>query len=370
MGQGAYRQRGAKVSKFPTALDKNTGEIIPLKDLRDKFFAAANSASPKAALRTLRETFHLACPHCQSADLVFSFGSQNPDGTINAIAGSNIAGNPAHLKTKAGETHGKNCIGVVIPQESHAIDAQKGFRIHLNLKNIPERHPSTNQLITRDSGGKIVILDPDLKDREPWEFSKPEKILPLMKSRQIERLNKSVVIYGGRKIPWGEFFIPSINAETENPNLTRFALSFFADGATGKAFGHPLMIDFSFAKASYSNHHDEKGRARYYSFPKSAEIYIPALGGNIKIQPQLRVENQHLFDQMDHLHRTHGKILLVAERPFIYKRDDKTNNYILAMTLTDPDMMVVSNPTNIMAIAAKKRASSSSAQSQPAQPHP
>lgn len=351
-GQAAYRARDVKVSKFPTALDRNSGRFITFKEIRTEFFNAAKSESPKQAVATLREKFKLACPHCQKADLVFSFGSQTPDGRIKAIAGSNLPGNPAHLKTKARETHKPHCIGVVIESEGHEIDTDKGYRINLNLKTIPERHPLSKQLVRREPGGKIITLDPDLKGREPWDLSKPQRIIPLMKSGQTDRLEKSVIVHGSHKIKWQEFMIPATEKSgDQNENLAAYVRSCFKHGV-----GHAAMFDLAFGKSTSSNNSDPKlGIEKHYKFPRSAPIFVEGVG-NIIVIPEVRVKNEHLFKTTDDLQRHQKESFLIAEKPYIYKRDSKTNVYMLVIPLADPDMMVEASLKDIMAISRQREA--------------
>lgn len=367
--KGPYSPRQAKVSKFPTAYNRKTGTIVGLDELKPLFFAAANSSSPKKALRALREEFDLACPNCKRASLVFSFGSENPDGTIDRISGTNLPGNPAHIKTKSTkekQVHAKGCTGVVIDREPNQIDPNKGFLLYLNLKNIPEEHPINRRLIMREPGGKIVRLDPDLKGRATHKISKPEDVLALMRSGQKERLRNSVAVFGDRKIPWIEFMIPSNDTRDPNPRMAEFARTFFREGV-----GHPIIIDLKFVKATASNYCDDDGRnpAKHYKFPKTAPIDIPGLG-EIVIQPELRVPNRHLVPTTEALHRQQGEAFVITSRPFLYKRDNVTNIYIMPIVLTDPDMIVESSLDDIMATAKKRHDAAHREQDLPTPAHP
>lgn len=353
MGKGPYRSRYAKVSKFAAALNIATGQIISFETIKAAFFKAANDPNPKAALKSLRKEFQLACPSCRRAKLVFSFASENPDGTINRIAGTDIPGPPAHLKTKSTkgkEVHTKHCTGVVVDREPSKIDPSKGFLLYLNLKNIPEPLPYSTRLIMREPGGKIVRLDPDLIGRESHKISTPADVLTLMRSGKTERLNSAVAVYGNQKINWSEFMIPSNDTRSPNPQLAEFARTFFKGHV-----GHPIMIDLKFVKATASNYSDDDGRnsAKHYKFPKTAPIHVPGLG-EIVIQPELRVKNHHLIPQTENLHRHQGEAFVLVERPFLYKRDTQTNIYMMPLTLVDPDMIIESNLDDVMAIANKR----------------
>lgn len=352
MRQGAFNSRNAKVNKFPTAFDKKTGEYIAFPHIRKAFFIAANSPNPKKAIAALREQFDLACPHCRQARLSFSFGSEEPDGSIKAIAGGVIPGNPSHLKTtstKVKENHAPNCIGVVLAREGHVLDGNKGYRVHLNLKRIAERDPRSKRLIMRNAGERIIVLDPDLKDREPFNVNKVEQILPLMRSGQQERLEDSVVIRGDTKTSWSQFMIPANDTSHENPNLANFVRSLQATPAEN----HPVLMDLRFKNAVVSYYRDANGNSRHYKFSKTAPFEVKGLG-KIVIVPELRVQNEHLFDRIEALHKSKGEIFVLAEKAFIYKRDSKSNIYHMTFILEDPDMMVEASLNDIMAISRKR----------------
>lgn len=347
---GDYRSRQAKVIKFTSAFDTKTQTNIPFEELKKQFFQAANSPNPKAALATLRETFNLVCPHCKKAGLSFSFGSQTPNGRINRIAGTDIPGNPAHLKTKAKETHARGCRGIVVPVEGHKVDDQKGYRIHLNLGTIPERDPRTQQLVERVPGGKLVVLDTDLKDREPLSVTKVEDLIKPMRSGKIEKLKDAVVIRGNRKIPWTEFMIPANgHAGEQNEAMAQFVQSYFKNNQNA----HPVFINLDLGNCTVSLHQDDRGKTKSYFFPKTAPIFIPGYG-NVVVRPELLVQNEHMFDKLHQLNLAQGEIFVLAEHVYVTKPYKSGNTHHLTLLLRNPDMMIEGNLENITAAAQKR----------------
>ena len=364
--QGPYNPRQAKVIKFPSAYNTKTGKEIFFTDLKKEFFVAANSEHPEAALKTLREKFNLVCPQCKKAGLVFSFGSQNPDGTINSISGVDISGNPAHLKTKPGHIHERTCKGIVVPHESHEIDDTKGYRIHLNLSTIPERDPRSQRLVERLPGGKIIILDEDLKDREPLSVTKIKDLITPMRSGKIEKLQYAVVVRGNRKIPWSQFMIPATAVSGhENPSMEKFAKSFYKNAE----HGHPVLINLDFKNCIMSPHHDRQGKSVSYYFPKIAPIFIPGQG-KVKLRPELLIENEHLFEKFDAIHRAFGEIFVLAEHVFIEKEHNKGDAYSLKILLRNPTMVMEGKLEDIMATAQKRHDKIQPQQDLLSQPHP
>lgn len=348
-----YADKNApKISKFTSALDLNSGKMMLFGDIRAQFFEAARKPDGPKAVAALREQFNFVCPHCKSptAGLTFSFASQNPDGTIRKIGGTNFLGNPAHLKNLPENVHLPECKGIALPSESHECNEDKGYRIHLNLKNAVDRHPRNGSLFMRNGDGRIVILDPDLKDRESIEVSTVEKILPLLRSGQIERVKDSVVVYRNQKIAWNEFFIPPTDDADFMDHIQNLAGALL----DGRRPNHPALLHFDLGKASVSRFQDEKGDARFYKFRQIHNVMLPGVKGPISIQPELRIQNQHLFPMMETLHKGHTEILSLVETPFIYKRDSKTNVYVMAFPLRDPDMLIDVKMDNISAIAHKR----------------
>lgn len=349
-GKGAFRAREAKVIKFTSALDLNTQTQISFHQIKAEFFKAANSNHPEKAIATLREKFNFVCPGCKKAGLVFSFGSQNPDRTINSIGGTAITGNVAHLKTKAGDTHPRGCTGVVIPSESHKIDDKKGYRIHLNLSTIPEYDPRSQRLIERAPGGRVIVLDPDLKERKPLSVRAVKDLMTPMRSGEIERLEKSVVVRGNRKISWSEFMIPATSTSGDtNDNLAQFARTYYRDHEKA----HAVLINLDFKNCSSSLHQDNSGKSKSYYFPRTAAVMISGYG-KVEIKPELLVQNEGLFSTLDKIQKNHGEVFVLAEDVFITKPYKTGHIHHMAVLLRDPAMIMEAKLEDIMATAQKR----------------
>lgn len=331
------------VTKFPAAFDLNRGDILSFSYIRRQFFMAVNSGEPEKALKELRKIFNLVCPHCKQAGLTFSFGSQNPDGSVRKIAGSRFKGQVAHLKTLPDAEHASGCIGTVFESEGQEIDDEKGWRIHLNLGTIPQYNPKNSQLVRRLPNGRIITLDNDLKNREPWDLSNPEKIISLIRSKQVSRLKDSVVVYGDTKIPWDEFYVPHTTDADFTANLTKIIQNLYTKSSSrSRATTHPILMVLDFKGASFSSTADEHGNQRNYLFSRTRPINLDGVEGfknGIVIVPEMKVKNEHLFEMMRQLQISRGKLLVIAESPVLYKRDGKTNVFHLAFSLTDPNMI-------------------------------
>ena len=359
----------AIVTKFPSAFDANTGEIVPFRTVRREFFAAANAEDPKKSINELRRMFNLVCPHCKQAKLVFSFGSQNPDGTVRKIAGSRVKGKVAHLQTLPKAEHASGCIGTVFESEGHEINDQKGFRIHLNLRSIPEYNPKNSQLVRRERNGRIITLDPDLKDREPWELSRPEKIVPLIRSKQNDRLNDSVVIYGDTKTPWRKFYIPHASDDHFDGHLSNIAQTLAKKMLNGgRTAATPLLVVLDFKGASVTRTADENGNQKNYLFPKIRNVDVNNLTDDkdgMTIVPEMKVKNEHLFEMMRQLQISRGKLLVIAENPVLYKRDSRTNVYHLSFSITDPTMIHAIEINNGVMASVKRNQNTKESSPQP-----
>lgn len=328
--------------KFASALDTKSGKVLELAEVRNIFFKAANDpVNPKRAIKTLRETFNLVCPNCKQAELTFSFGSENPDRSVRKIAGSNLLGQLSHIKTKGKSAHTKSCIATVFPQESlHPIDYTKGYKINLNLKEPVDRNPRNGQLVSRAANNRVISYDKDLMGREVKTISVAEQLNNLITTEvdkgRATRLGQSVVVYGTNKTPWKSFFLRNDDR-----------IKHFVSSAVSKELPTPptiktppvaLTLEFN-AKTIMSTYSDEMGKTQIYKFPMISGIKNPMTGKELKVQPQLHVENEHLFQEMKDTHRSYGQLFVIAANPELYKADNNPDLYILKMKLNDPDMI-------------------------------
>ncbi len=81
------------------------------------------------------------------------------------------------------------------------------------------------------------------------------------------------------------------------------------------------------------------GKTHIYKFPIISGIKHPMTGKELRVQPQLHVENEHLFSGMKKTHLNYGELFVIAANPQLYKSDTNPDLYILKMKLSDPDMM-------------------------------
>lgn len=353
MAQNNQKPRYTPVTKFASAWDPKAGEVLPFSEIRAQFKAAALSPDPKAAEKQLREEFNLVCPHCKQAELVFSKGSEDITTGIRAkIAGSRFPGNPAHLKTKAKSQHSARCIGTVYEHEGHSVDESLGFRLYLNFKDLAERNPRNGRLVIRNDKGRIIIRDPDLIGREAVSLSSPDKILPVLRSGQFDRIRKSLAVYGDKKIPWSDFFIHRQSEQDADARLKHLASQFLS---RPESWHHPVMIDFQFDnRVAYTVSHGRSGNTLVYKFPAIHNFEHPVTQARVTLQPRLFVTNHHLFEKLKDIHRTHGEIFVMAESPKVYKSADHDGLYILGIHLDDPDMMCEANIKEIRQIARER----------------
>jgi hypothetical protein len=149
------------------------------------------------------------------------------------------------------------------------------------------------------------------------------------------------VICRDQKISWNEFYLPSADDADFSKHVESIVTPLYKGYAQNSfVTKHPLLAHLDLGKASASRFCDEKGESRIYKFPQIRDIKIKGVEKPISIQPELRVNNRHLFDVMNTHHKAHEELLVITEAPFLYKRDSKTNVYVLVFTLIDPDMMV------------------------------
>lgn len=351
--------RAPKVIKFDAAYDLDARRNVLFETIRHRFFTAALSENGDGAVASLRKSWRLACPHCKSetTPLAFSFGSQNPDGTMRTIAGGNLIGNPAHLKNALkSNVHLGDCKGIALPHDPTEYDENKGYRIHLNLKNRVDRNPRNSRFYTRSEGGQVITLDPDLKDREPIEVSAIEKLLPVLNKENQNRVNQSVVIHGSRKFPWAEFYIPSADEEGYETHLSATISALY----DRKRPNHPVFARVSLQGATRVNHENGNGKEQHYRLKQIHGVNVQGMDRPISIQFELRIQNTHLFADMNDSHRARKELFVLAEQPYFYRRDDKHDVYVMAFPVRDPDMLKVVSELNTKSFRHGKSISGSS----------
>lgn len=321
---------------------------MTLSEVRRSFFRAARQ-SPEA-IRELRKAVDFACPHCKEASVHFNFASEQPDGTIKKIAGSNVKGNRSHLRTNPDSQHTKGCIATVFADDPTEYDDTKGYRFHLNLGEIPERNPRNGQLVRRNAEGRIIILDEDLRDREPWQISEPDDIVPLLKSGQFSRINHSVVVYGSQKVPWNQFFIHRTSKQDPEKRFRELAQSLTGTIRFGEKASHPVLVDLNFVNCTRTKLSDENGNTGdtlAFKFPRVRDVYLAGRKAPVSIIPELHVTNHHLFDRMVKIQKDHGEIFVLAKSP-VLQASQFDDCYTLKIKLEDPKLYAPTNMQNIM----------------------
>lgn len=346
---------GAAMSatKFVTARNAATGELVTLPEVRAQFFKAA-AQSPEA-VKDLRKAFKMVCPHCDPhqnpAAIHFNFASEKPDGTLKTIAGQDIIGNRANLRTNPKALHTKGCTAVVLSGSNGKVDESKGYRIHVNIGEIPERSPRNRRLIIRNGEGRIIILDPDLKTREPWELSKPDKIIPLLKSGQFARIHDSVAVYGSQKIAWDDFFVHRQTKDDPDLRMRGFMGRLLAGDHV------PALIDLEFdARVSVCEKNNKNGKYREYKFPKVTGVIHPESGREVTVIPRICVNNEYLFGEFTDIHRARGEMFLLTRDATIFKSSFARDTYIMYIDIADPAMITRANLRGITCEGRKNEA--------------
>lgn len=211
----------------------------------------------------------LCCAYCDTS-VHYRSGSFS-------IAGSSFGGRSAHFVTNPDQKHGESCLWELRDpgQSIEEIDPSKGYRINLNTQWYSDIYNNASGVYGRGPGGRIEILDRNIKDRERLVIKTAAEMANFVKKGNFARVADSVVIFRNRPYRWKEFFIH------EGNNTQRF------EDLVSRARMAPLkelpacMMEFK----------TEKVQVLYKSFStevKSIPIKLPRTDGKPReIQPTL-----------------------------------------------------------------------------------
>lgn len=147
----------------------------------------------------------LCCAYCDTA---VHYRSASP-----SIAGSSFGGRSAHFVTNPEQKHGESCLWELRdPSQSfQEIDPSKGYRIHINTQWYSDLYNNASGVYGRGPGGRIEILNRDLKGREKLVVKTAAQMADFVKKGNFPRVADSVVIFRNRLYRWNEFFIHAGN---------------------------------------------------------------------------------------------------------------------------------------------------------------
>lgn len=308
--------------KHPVVLNSETGEIVAPSGA---VFSNARPYQPE------KDKAKLTCVHCFRAAMVHhrEGGEETPGSHRRLIAGDNIPGNQAHFQTAPRSQHADDCVASVIMQDEgydpDKINHDKGFKIYVGLGQL-KRVFKRNASQVRYEDKRLVVMHPDLVDRETISAKEPKDLVKLIKSGYLDRLNDSVIVHHDDRIPWNAFFIRKGSGGTEK-TFGRWAhlAQSLMDGKDQPALFH---VNLSGRKAQmFNGNHGRRLRITLDEFVTTH----PETREKVVVIPMLQVRNEHLFSSLlksekgDLLadgkltNKTQDKEILLLASPHIYK---------------------------------------------------
>lgn len=345
--------------KHPVAYNTVTKEVVsPLGT------AFNNAREYDAAV----DKGNLTCIHCFRAAMVHyrEGGEEVPGMKRRMIAGDNLPGNQAHLQTAPRRQHADDCVASVITQDESydpdKINHEKGFKIYVGLGTI-KRQFKNNASVVRYEDKRLVVMDPDLLDRETISAKTPKDLVKLIKAGYLKRLNDSVIVHHDDRISWNDFFIRK-GTEPNGAAFKRWA-HLAQSLIAGKDQPALIHVDLHGRQTQvFSNNHGERMRITLDKF----RTYHPETGEEITVVPMLQVRNELMFSELAKsepvgdlfakgalTNEAQDKEILVLATPHIYKGKGRLAPWFMDIELRNPKRLMDVNLREI-SLEAKLRA--------------
>lgn len=206
----------------------------------------------------------LLCPHC---DVRVDFNK----GSGAGICGNNLAGARPHFKKAPKMAHGEDCILPLREAREghhHSFDPDKGYRINLNVSGWPSLEFNERaRPYERAQGGKIIINDERLMDRERFKAQSVEDFLKFIRRGEFGRLRDSLVVHGSAVMPWENFMI-RYDKKTGHERFRQLADRLL------RGASHPVLMEVRFYNAPASDKVAQSERIFYRRDDKDRAHFI------------------------------------------------------------------------------------------------
>ncbi len=330
--------------KHPVVYNTETKELVvpagrKAGALRGEFTGAV-------AYDETRDKGKLVCVHCFQAAMMHrdeklavgdgtEYGWQSHFSTIGTRAPKkqklDAAGNVVPYIKNA---HKADCVEAVLgPAEDDdpdKTDYTKGYKIYLDMGQMARAFKRNASPVTRDpETRRIISQDPDLVDRERVTIKDTAGFIRALKGLDAERLNDAVIVSGGRKYGFREWFVRVEPRSTGHPdirwvNLGKRLLS----GNTAPVMAY-LSLEGKTPNQVFDNL--EGSRQRYHV--GTVVTGHPTEPRKVTIKFWLNVRNRHLFDVVSGAELQH---FLVMSRPDIFQDHRNKGVYHVDLSVRNP----------------------------------
>lgn len=340
--------------KHPVVYNRVTGQlVVPV----GKHFKGAVEYDAE------RDRGHIVCNHCYQAHM-----NHRPE--KKRIGADSLNGWQSHFATTGSRepkkpkrdsegnvipyvrnAHKADCVEAVLgvgeDDDPDKIDYTKGYKIYIDMGQVARVFKNNAAPLARDpETRRIVIQDPDLIDRERVTIKTPEDFIRALKYLEADRLNSAVVLHGGTKYGFKDWFIRKESRESGHPDIRWVNLG--KRLLNGNAA--PVMAHINLMNNRGEVIHDarEGNRLRYHL--NTVVVDHEAEKRKVTIKFWMNIRNEHLIDPVRdaELHQ-----FIAQSNPEMYQ--DRTNKgvYHVDLTVRNPRWIKEADIREITAEAKK-----------------
>lgn len=341
--------------KHPLVYNRETKQIVaPM----GKHFKGAVQYDP------VRDKGKLVCIHCFQADMTHRDEKRS-------IGAGNVFGWQSHfttIGTREPKKPKRDSEGNVIPYVKNAhkgdcVEAvlgsgddddpdkvvyTKGYKIYIDMGQMARVFKRNAAPITRDpETRRIVVQDPDLIDRERVTIKTPEDFIRALKYLETSRLNDAVVVHGGNKYGFKEWFIRTGADTSRHPDIRWVNLGKrLLNGNAAPVMAH---IDLAANKSGTVIPDAEEGdRLRYHL--KTIVVDHVAEHRKVTIKFWLNIRNEHLFDP---IRNAELQQFIAQSKPDMYQDRKDRGLYHVDLTVRNPKWITEADLVDITLQARK-----------------